>query len=238
MIGHGLGQRLGHAIGHLLGQHEDAMLGAGASVTIPGVGAVVTSSSTTTLSLSKAGTNMKVGDLILIFQLAFNTPTTPTGYTLLATANSGSFVQTLYVWGKTCATGGETTTAVGIGQASSNILQGVIVALRGAKATPVLDVSSLGSAFQSTVNPQPMQAATAASKGLAIALCCPTSATGTPTYTPSSGWSNPLAAAFDSRFGMGVRNVTAGQALSGTILSSAFANGVSVNWDKATLTFK
>lgn len=236
-LGHLLGHRLGHPLGHRIGERNEESVG-GWPVKLLGHGSIFTSSAATSASLGKGAMGLKVGDLQVIIQLATSAPTTPTGYTLLASVPGNGFVLSLYVYGKTVATSGEASTSVGIAQASSGILQGVIVGLRGAKATPVLDVSATASLAGDTNNPQPFVGATALNKGLALAIGGVGGVSGTPTYTYSSGWTDAIGSAFNSRMSAAWRNCNASQVLSGTVQSSSFSQGTSENWDKATLTFK
>lgn len=235
MIGHRLGHRLGQSLGRLLGAGP---LDAASPVKLLGNGTPYTSTNSANASLGKGAGMLKVGDLQVIVQLCTSAPTTPSGYAQAVAVTNVNYTMGLYVWTKTVATSGETTTAVGIGQTTAGVLQGVLLGLRGLTATPVLDVVQSASVFQSTSNPQPIVAATAAAPGLALALACPTNGSGGVTFTGSAGWSAVLGALFNSRMGIVIRNVLAGQALSGTIQSSSFANGFTSNWDKATLTFK
>lgn len=235
MIGHRLGHALGQSLGRLLGAGP---LDAVSPVKLLGNGTPFTSSSATSASLGKGSGMLKVGDLQVIVQLCTSAPTTPTGYTQVAAVSNVNYTMALYVWTKTVATSGETTTAVSIGQTTAGLLQGVLLGLRGLKATPVLDVVQTDTAYQSTSNPQPIVGATPTGNGLALALCCPGNGSGGVSFTGSAGWSALLGALFNSRMGIVYRNAKAGQALSGSIASSSFANGFTTNWDKATLTFK
>lgn len=232
---HRLGQRLGHRLGHRVGAPTSptgvwpiSYLGHGNPLVTTSTGG----------SLGKPAGVFAVGDLQVILQLSTSTPTTPTGYTQVLQVASGSFNQILTVWSKTVATSGEASTSVGIGQTTSGLLQGVLLGFRGAKATPVVDLALGTAVVASTTNPQAMQGGTAGAKGYALALNCPTNASGTPTYTASAPWALVQGNVFNNRIAAAVQKCKAGQVLSGTIQSSAFPNGTSMNWNTALLTFK
>jgi hypothetical protein len=198
----------------------------------------VTNTTGLNANLSKTGANLAVGDRQIIIHITTSTPTTPTGYTQLAQITHASFPQILTVWGKPVVDVAETTGTITLMQAVSGVQQAVLLALRGATSTPVVDVAQAAALFQDTHNPQPMVGVTAASAGLALAICCPAGTTGGVGFTASAGWTVPIGSIFNSRLGFAYRTVRAGEAVAGTITCDNFADGASKSWSKATLTFK
>lgn len=235
MIGHPLGHALGHPLGVLLGQGSLAR--GGAPVSLLPAGTPVVSAAATTLSLSKGALGFAVGDLALIVQLGTSAPTTPSGYTAIASSVSGSFTQRLDVFAKTIATTGEATTSVGITQATSGVLQGLFLGLR-AKTTPVLADSANASVFQTGSATEPMVGLTPTAKGMALTIMACNKASGAGViFTPSAGWVQEYPGAiFNFRLGVAARAVASLAALAGTMtLNQAITTP---SWNKLTLNFK
>lgn len=237
MIGHRPGHRLGHKPGHALGDGRALPNGSFGPVRYIGKSASVANSSGLNANVDRTIAGAAVGDLLVAIHVTTSAPTTPSGWTQATTVTNGSFSQRLTVYTKT-ATSGDLTGTQTFAQATSGFCQATIIALRGASATPVVDVIATGSIFQDTHNPQPIVGATALSAGLAIAIACPAGTSGTITFTASAGWTQPYGGVFNSRVGAAYRNVKAGDVLSGTITCSDFADGTTKSWSKATLTFK